>query len=181
MKHIKRYKLFLEENDFEIDPKDETNIKMSKEKLNELRKQISEFNSKKSTIENLYLKTENEEELNKKVESLLGIPEKRNPYLVLFLTACSYKRKLDKTREKIVNDKIKLDDFKMELKDAVDSKVKDSINVKIKEIEQRLSDANMNISKLNKDISESHKSLTDRMIKDEKDIQEHIKNISIKK
>lgn len=185
MKYLKRYNPFLEEAEFDIQTTDEPDIKMSKEKLNSLIGYIKEFKSKKNSIDLIYTKTDNDVDLKKKIEQLTG-PEvsskkDRNPFIVEYLNVSEMKRRMDKIRKELVDDKIKLDDFNEELKNATDSTQKVSINQKISDINKRMGLSNTSISKLKSDITKYEKELNDRMLKSEKEMKDYIKKISNKK
>ena len=81
MKYLKKYKLFKEEAEFDIQPSDETNVKKSKEELTVTDNNIKDYNKKKVTIDDIYKNSKSDEEIGKKIDTLLGPDkEKRNPY-----------------------------------------------------------------------------------------------------
>jgi adenylate kinase family enzyme len=83
MKYLKKYKLFLEENEFDIKDSDAEDVKMSKEKLNDLKNQIAEYNQNKSKVIDLYKKANSIEEANEELKKILGEDsESRNSFLV---------------------------------------------------------------------------------------------------
>ena len=55
MRHLKPYKIFLEEAEFDVNITDEPDIKMAKEKLTTLKNQLTEYKTKKPLIDNAYL------------------------------------------------------------------------------------------------------------------------------
>ena len=107
--------------------------------------------------------------------------EDRNPFLVEYLNVSDLKRRLDKVQKDNTDDKLKLDDFKNELKSATDSKQKATVSQKIDEINKRMGLANSTISKLKSDIVNAEKVLKDKMAKQEKDMKEYIKKMKLQK
>jgi hypothetical protein len=178
MKHLKTYKIFKEEVDFNINPTDDPSVNMAKEKMNLYKKQLVEFKSKKSQLDNIYLKTENEKELQSKIEQLIGNQENKNPFLVEYSSISSFKRKTEKTQKTITEDKIKADDFNSELNLATDDSIKSKLKTKILEIKQKILDNQKKISELSKNISEGEKKLNDKILEIEKNIKENIEKIT---
>ena len=182
MRYLKLYKLFKEDNEFDPNPTDAPDIKMSKENLDMVMNQIKTFKSKKSAIDQIYLNTTDDKELETKINTLLGpeisSKEDRNPFMVEYLNVSNLKRKVDQTRKGTVEDKMKLDDFGEDLKDATDADEKKAINQKITDITQRINQSNTDISKLSNDITNAEKALNTKMDSQIKDIKDYIKNIN---
>jgi len=185
MRYLKKYLLFKEEAEFDPQVTDAPDLRMSKEKLNTLMKQISEFKEKKPLLDQAYLKIEDDKALDNKVKEILGPEvssrEDRNPFLVEYLNVTDLKRRLDKVQKDNANDKLKLDDFNNELKSATDSKQKASISQKLDEINKRMGLTNSTISKLKSDIINAEKVLKDKMTKQEKDMKDYIKKMKLQK
>jgi hypothetical protein len=181
MKYLKKYISFNEESEFDINKSDNPDLGMPKEKLNSLMSQIKEFKEKKGIIDQVYLKIKDDKELSDKIKEILGkeVSPKmdRNPFLVEYLNVSDLKRRLEKVKKDIVDDKLKLDDFNEELKFTSDSNQKSSIQQKISDINKRISLSNTSISKINSDIINAEKSLNSKMSSQEKNMKEYIKNI----
>lgn len=181
MRYLKRYALFTEDV-FAIKATDQPNVSMSKEQLNSLVKYLKDFKAKKPLIDKIYLDSKDDNELKTKIEKLLGpqVSNKldRNPFMTEYLTVSDMKRRLDRTRKDIVDDKLKLDDFGEELKNSTDSDQKASVNIKISDISKRMGLANTSISKLSSDINKAENSLKVKMTKMETDMKKRINNIS---
>jgi hypothetical protein len=185
MKYLKKYSKFNEESEFETQLNDPTDIRMSKEKLNILMKNITDFKSKKNQIDQIYLNEKDDSKIDQRIGDLLG-PEvsnkqDRNPFLVEYLNVSNLKRKLDKLRKGILDDKVKSDDFNQELKSVKDTSQKTSVQQKITNINKRMSESNSEISKISSQISSAEKSLKDRMSKQEKEMKEYVRNLNDKK
>jgi hypothetical protein len=58
MKYLKKYTIFLEEDEFEVKDTDQADVKMAKEKMNTIKEQFNEYNEKKSLIDQVYIKTD---------------------------------------------------------------------------------------------------------------------------
>lgn len=185
MRYLKRYNSFNEEAEFDPKVTDAPDIKMSKEKLNTLMNQIKTFKEKKSTIDQIYLKTPDDIQLKKKIGDLLGpeisVKEDRNPFMIEYLNVSDLKRRVEKVKKENVDDKMKLDDFNQDLKSSTDSSQKSAIQQKISDINKRIGLANTTITKIINDINAAEKSLNTRMVKQEKEMKDYIKNISTNK
>jgi hypothetical protein len=142
MKYIKKYKLFIEADEFDIQTTDTPDIKMAKEKMDTIEKQFVEYKTKKITIDQIYLNTKDDSEIEEELQKILAKPIYKMDLIEIFLIEYSYlaklKRSLDKMRQQNVDDKIKLDDFNEELREAEEQTVKESIAFKIKEINDRM-------------------------------------------
>jgi hypothetical protein len=151
---------------------------MSKEKLSFIKKQISDFKSKKATIDNIFLTVENDNDLKSKIEEIAGKDEGKNPFIVEYTHIAKLKRKIDKLQKDNANNKIKKDDFSEELKLARDDISKENITSKINDITNRISTNYSTISSLNKEIEEYQSKLNKKMSDIEKDLLDNIKKIS---
>jgi hypothetical protein len=181
MKNIKTYKLFTEEADFNVSLTDEPDIKMAKDQLAVTKNQLVEYKSKKTLIDNAYLKIKSDADLKLKIDEIVGKSDDKtpkNPFIVEYLHIASLKRRLDKLQSDITNDKIKKDDFGAELGLSKDDSVKQAVNVKITDITNRISTNTANISSLVKDLAEAQKSLDTKMINIEKNMMDNIKKLS---
>jgi len=186
MKHIKKYKLFLEEAEFEVNLGDEPDVKMSKEKLSSLKKQIADFKTKKPLLDKAFLTAATDADLTKAVENIVGktdiLPEEdRNPFIVEYLHISNLKRKIDNLQKTITNDKVKKDDFLQQvanIKDLKDDVTKQNVNAKINDITNRISTNYKTISSLTTEISSYQTKLYKKMADIEKDLKDNIKKIS---
>ncbi len=83
MKYLKKYRLFLEEDEFEVKDTDKEDVKMSKQKLNQLKTDLKEYPAKKTQIDTLYKNAKKLSDAENKIEDIIGDePELRNPFLV---------------------------------------------------------------------------------------------------
>ena len=94
MKYLKKYKLFTEEVDFETNITDEPDLKMSKEKLETLKKNLTDYKTKKPLLDKAYLTALTDIDLKSAVDGIVGktdaLPEKdRNLGPELFMDVSS--------------------------------------------------------------------------------------------
>jgi hypothetical protein len=186
MRHLKPYRIFLEEAEFDVNITDEPDIKMAKEKLTTLKNHLNEYKTKKSLIDSAYLTIKIDADLQKKIESIVGkvdaLPgQDRNPFLVEYLHIASLTRKVDKLQKDIANVKVKKDDFSEELKLSKDDSTKQVVSSKITDITNRISTNAASIASLTKEISDAQTTLNKKMIDTEKNMMDNIKKISKEK
>ena len=185
MKHLKRYKLFTEEADFDVNITDEPDLKMAKEKLATLKTNLSDYKTKKPIIDTAYLTIKIDADLQKKTEEIIGKTDiqsgkDRNPFLVEYLHVSNLKRKINNLQNELVKDKLSKDDFTEELKLSTESSTKASVNSKISDITNRISTKTTNIALLSKEVTDAEKELQTKMSNVEKEMQDYIKKISSK-
>jgi hypothetical protein len=174
MKYLKKYKLFLEEDEFETKDTDKEDVKLSKKKLDLLRSQLAEYPSKKIGIDNIYKKYKTIKETESEIENILG----SNPFLVDYNNISRISKEVDIIHNEIVLDKIKADEFKEEASLVKDSETKAIISSKLADIQNRISDKNKELEDKKKDVIDLSKELDEKMVKMRTDMEEHIKKIS---
>jgi hypothetical protein len=183
MRTIKSFSKFNEEVDLNVKITDEPDLKMSKEKLNTLKKQISEYKTKKILLDKAYLTSSTDADLQAKVGEIVGktdaLPkEDRNPFLVEYLNIANLKRKVEKLGDDITKDKVKKDDFSQELRYAKEASTKEMVNKKLTDLNNRIGTNTTTIATLKKEIDDSQKKLDIKMVQIEKEMTEYIKKIS---
>ena len=94
MKHLKKYQLFLEDN-FDIKDTDKEDVKMSKEKMNDIQKDMTDYQAKKSQIENIYKKAKTIQETEELIKPIIGDAEEGNPYLIEFNSICRIEKEIE--------------------------------------------------------------------------------------
>jgi hypothetical protein len=177
MKHLKRYKLFLEEVDDSIESK------MAKEKMDTYNKYISEYSPKSKLIDDIYKNSKSTEEIAKKLEDLLGktdvsSKEDRNPFLVEYCQVSKLKKQIEDAQRDNSIDKIKLDDFQQDISATKDADLKTSLNTQITDIRNRMGVRSGKITDYQKEITDSEKNLKDKMMKISKEMSDSIKKLS---
>lgn len=170
LKYLKDYNLFKE--NFDIEESDEESVKASKEELNKLKSRITEFNTKKSSIDTLYKSDNNKEEGLKKI---LGEND-RNPFLVSYSSIASIENQIAELNIKSDSKAIELSNFKDRLATA-ESTSKPGLSDKIKEIDDKLSSIRKELDEKIKKLPELESELKDRIQKSEDDIKNWITKI----
>ena len=183
MKYLKKYKLFTEEADFDVNITDEPDLKMAKEKLATLKTNLSDYKTKKPIIDTAYLTIKIDDDLQKKTEEIMGKTDiqsgkDRNPFLVEYLHVSNLKRKINNLQNELVKDKLSKDDFTEELSLSTESSTKASVTSKISDITNRISAKTTNIALLSKEVTDAEKELQTKMFNVEKEMQDYIKKIS---
>lgn len=173
MKYLKKYILFKE--DFEVEDSDEESVKVSKEELNKIKERISEFNSKKASIDTLY--KSNKDNIGDELKKIIGEEDGRNPFLALYSSIASTKNKVDKLQKKSDDKAIELSNFKDRLSIAEDPESKVQLSEKIKEIEEQISDIKSDLEDLMSKIPEMERELGDKIDKSENDLKNWIEKI----
>jgi len=175
MKYLKKWSLYLE--DFEVNDTDSSDIKMAKEKLNTLRKQIDEFNIKSKEIDIAY-KTNDDKKISDMEKKLFGDTDiksgaDRNEFLVKYLNISKKKREIEKNTNNIASDNINLIKSKDILNVTTDNEIKNrynkevipsiqkKINTSKDKIKNNEKDINLQISQIQKDMSDRQKNLMD--------------------
>lgn len=173
MKYLKKYHLFKENDSFEISDTDDPDIKLSKEKLADLKKKLSEYNSKKSAIDNLYKSDKIDDS---ELEKIVGKDEDKNTFLVSYSNISSMNKKLNDLKEKENKKAVELSNFKDRLSDASDDS-KSIISAKISEIDSQISKIRQDIAEISKKIPELEKEHKEKMVKIEDDMKSWIQKI----
>lgn len=171
MKYLRKYNAFKE--NLEIEETDPEDIKISKEGLNELKAKISEFNSKKSSIDSLY---NSDKDITKGLETILG-KENRNTFLVSYANIASAKKKIITLQNKGTDKAIELSDFKDRLSETSDNEKRSEINNKISEINSQIIENRKDISDAIRKVPELEKELKEKMRKNEDDMKKWIEKI----
>lgn len=178
-----KYLKYFEEAEFDIKITDQPELKMSKERFQDFKKYLKDYNDNKKLIDKIYLNAKTDADLKKGIEDLLkkiNSPnkEEENPFIVEYLNVANLKRKMDTLQKELVNDKISKSDFSQQLGLASEQTTKDAITTKLTDINNRISTKTTTISSLSKDVNDSEKKIKDKMSKMEKEMKDYIKNIS---
>jgi len=181
MKYLKKYKLFLEADEFEIGDTDTPDVVMSKEKMNTIMSNMKDYKTKKSQIDALYSKEDGD--IKPELENILGKTDvqsgkDRNPFLVEYAHLAKLEKDINKSQDGNSNDKIKLDDLQQSLGLSEDSETKKAVEFKISDIKNRMSERSSKISEIQQDLVEKEKDHKEKMVKMEKDMRDHVKNLS---
>lgn len=178
MKYLKGYRTF-EEAEFDVSPNDTINVKKSKEQLTVIRDDIDEYNRVKPKLDLIYKNSKTDIEISKKVDELVGKDkEKRNPFLVSYLTVCDDERRMSNLIKSLSEDEMSVNRMKdmMNLTDDVNQKK--NMKISIDEIKNRSARTKSDISKLKLDIQKRRKDIELKTKDVLKGIQKDIKNIT---
>lgn len=177
MKHLKRYQLFLEDN-FEIKDTDKEDVKMSKEKMNDINKDISEYQAKKSQIASIWKKAKTIDEAEALIKPIIGEGEDGNEFLMEFNTISRIEKEISLTHEEIVKDKVRADDLRSEAALIEDSETKAAANGKVTDIMNRIAEGNKKILDKTKEFEELEKKHLEKIQDMKQNMSEYIKKIS---
>lgn len=177
MKYLKKYQLFLEDS-FDIKDTDKEDVKMSKEKMNDISKDMSDYQAKKSQISGIYKKANTIEETEDQIKNIIGDPKEGNQFLIEFNTICRIQKEIELIHKEIVNDKIRVDDMRSEAQLIDDSETKASATGKVTDIQTRIAQNNKKIIDKAKELGKLTTDHTKKMVNMKKDIENYIKKIS---
>jgi len=177
MKHLKKYQLFLEDN-FDIKDTDKEDVKMSKEKMNDIQKDMTDYQAKKSQIENIYKKAKTIQETEELIKPIIGDAEEGNPYLIEFNSICRIEKEIELIHNEIVKDKIRADDMREEASLIEDSETKAAATGKLTDIQNRIATKNKEILDKTKEFQELDKQHIKKMQDMKKDMSNYIEKIS---
>lgn len=177
MRHLKKYQLFLKEN-FDIKDTDKEDVKMSKEKMNDIQKDINEYQTKKSQISEIYKKSKTISEADELIKPIIGDAEKGNQFLIEFNSICRIEKEIELIHTEIVKDKIRADDMREEASLIEDSETKAAATGKLTDIQNRISAKNKEILDKTKEFQELEKGHIKKIQDMKLDMEEYIKKIS---
>ena len=182
MRYLNNYQAFLEA-DIPVGDTDKPDIKMAKEKINTINRQITEYQEKKPKIDQLYSSTSNNKEIEDGLKKILGesdvnSKEDRNPFLVKYLEVARLKKEVEDIQNKNVKDKMTLDDFNQELSLSKDASTKQAVSFKISDIKNRISLNSAEIVKKMQEIQKRETESKTEMDKIKRDIIQNTQRIN---
>ena len=165
---VKSYQLFLEE----LDNISATASIDTATQLKTLNQQVSEYNSKKSQLDNLFKTITDENILSKRIDSLLGIDKnKRNPFLIEYLNTCMIQRKMNLLDKSITDSQNQVNQLKITLNSTIDVNEKSKINGQITGTNNNIQIDKKTIEQLKKDLENSKKNLLIMINNKKKELQ----------
>lgn len=173
MIYLKKYKNFLESDEFDITDNDKEDVKMAKEKLNSLKVKLNEYNSKKSQVDSLY-KSDNIKPGD--LEKIVGKDDNRNEFLVSYANIAAMTKKIEDLKEKDNKKAAELSEFKDRLSDAGEES-KESISDRISVIGDQIKDIKSKISESSKKLPEMIKEHELKMSNLEENMKKWIEKI----
>jgi len=172
--------MFLE-NSFDIKDTDKEDVKMSKQKMNDINKEITDYQIKKSQIDTIYQKVKTKEDLEQAqelVKPIIGEGEKSNMFLIKWNTISRIEKEIEILHDEIVKDKIRADDMRSEANLVKDSETKAAAMGKVTDIQNRIADKNKKILDKTKEFEELDKAHIKEIEVMKKDMNDYIKKIS---
>jgi hypothetical protein len=176
MKYVFNYQKFIEK--LEIKDTDEPDVKMSKEKMNALEDQFTEFNQKKAQIDAVYQDDKlTDKDIEVKLKSIIGEieagPEQdRNPFLIEYSTLKKLEREVSHLQDERTKDKLKIQEFQEELSllDKEETKLLTKSN--INDLNTKLAQKSAKILEIGKSIESKKKEMEQKMTDVKKEIDE---------
>ena len=174
-----KWDLWLE--NLEIKDSDTSDIKMAKQKLNTLRAQIDEFDSKYKDIDVAY-KSNDDKKILDMEKKLFGPTDirngaDRNEFLVKYLNIAKKKRQIDKGVNQIATDNLNLQKSQDILSIATDKGIKDQYNKEIPKLKQKIQNTKAGIEKKEVDMAKQFNDIQKEMDEREKEMIEYINKI----
>ena len=174
---IKNYKNFILEN-LEPEKNDSIDIVSSKNALNKMEEEIKEYNAKRGTLYNLYMKSLNEIELNKLLVSnkFLNISDPKKTIFynkLLGMSAEIFKKQRQINNLNLSIDKLKkdMDNEKTNIKNNPSSKQYGDENIKL--MNDKMKVKTKEINKLNQDCAKLELDLKEKMKQYQKEINDN--------
>jgi len=188
MKYLKKYDIFLEEAEFDVQDTDSPDVKVAKDGMNTMELNLDEYKTKKSLIDKLYLEVKDPTQIEAKLKEILGATDiqggkDRNPFLVEYAHLAKLKADVESMKQQNVYDKAFIDDFNQELKDLDANKTNDPaqklvITTKIAAVNKRITDRTPKMTQIQNDFNKSFTEHTAKINKMGSDMTEYIKKIS---
>lgn len=188
MKHLKKYDIFLEEAEFDVQPTDTPDVKVAKDGMNTMKLNLDEYKTKKSLIDKLYLEVKDPTQIEAKLKEILGVTDiqngkDRNPFLVEYAHLAKLKADIESMKQQNVYDKAFIDDFNQELRNLEANKTNDPtqklvITKKIADVNKRIADRTPKLTQIQNDFNKSFTEHNDKINKMGSDMTEYIKKIS---
>ena len=188
MKHLKKYDIFLEEAEFDVQDTDTPDVKVAKDGMNTMKLNLDEYKTKKSLIDKLYLEVKDPTQIEAKLKEILGVTDiqngkDRNPFLVEYAHLAKLKADIESMKQQNVYDKAFIDDFNQELRNLEANKTNDPtqklvITKKIADVNKRIADRTPKLTQIQNDFNKSFTEHNDKINKMGSDMTEYIKKIS---
>lgn len=179
MRYLRDWNLWLE--NLETNDSDTPDIKKAKEKLNTLRMQIDEFNSKYKDIDTAY-KTNDDKKISDMEKKLFGPTDirngaDRNEFLVKYLNIAKKSRQVDKDVNQIATDDLTLKKSQDILNITTDNNIKAQYNNEIPKLKQKIQNTKAGIEKKKVDMVKQFNDIQNEMAEREKEMIEYINKI----
>ena len=166
---IDRFRRFVEK--LAVNAADSPALRAAKEDSNLTEERLAEYKNKKETLTKLYTDVDaegkfvnDEKTIKEKVEGLLGQDEnKRNTFLVQWMTVLDIERRLKTEQRKESDDKIAAERLRQDISQEMDEASKSKMQKQLDDLNSRMS--NYDVSKLENELETSRKAFLDTMSK----------------
>jgi DNA repair exonuclease SbcCD ATPase subunit len=183
MKYIKRHKLILEADDtIEVEQNDSTSISELKERLNDLKDEINEYNMKKSKLEDVVMSNTEGKDISKVVSDIID----ENRFLTMYHPVVQKMFEIDALEKRIEYYKQLLSEREGDLKlsanlsDAEERQEQaDKLNKQIEDIKTKGKDMQDKLKEMQKQVDEEQKDLAEFIKNAEEKFEEDIKKLQI--
>jgi len=174
MKYIKRNKLIKEDNEevIEVDKTDSDSMSKLKERLNDLKDEVNEFNMKKSKLEKIVMDNREGKDISKVIEDIIN----GNKFLTMYypvvkkmLNADLLKERIDYYKKLLVERGGDLESSKNLSDPEERQEQEDKINAQIDSIKEK-----------GKDMEEKLKEMEKKVDEEQKDLEKYIDNMKDK-
>lgn len=178
MRYLKKFKHF---EDIEPSVTDEPDVKIAKEKTEDLQKSLSEFPSLKSELDKAFneIKSDQDNEpLNKKIEEIeKKYPE--NPFIESYTRVMNLQVRIKSIQDELIKYNDDLHQNEEDLKQIVSDKGDVTTKTKtINDIKEKQKIKTQEIEKLKKDLLDAEKGHKDKMDTIKKEILDYSKKIT---
>ena len=184
MKYIKGYKLYLEADAIQPNSADTTQVAADKNNMNATIQNVSEFNSRKANLTNIYMTYKDEKDLVNKLIAQKFINKGTkitdvvfiNPLLGMWAQCAQKRRELQDLQNKINQENKTLTDTTNSLNNNPSSK--ETINQNIDNDKKQIGDDRKTWNDLNKTVQSMEKDVMDRLNQIKTSTQKEQQNIN---
>lgn len=184
MKYIKRNKIILEANEdtIEIEQKDSTSIAELKERFNDLKEEIDEFEQKRSKLEKVVMDNKEGKDISKVVADIIG----DNKFLTMYHPVVKKMADIEALEQRIEYYKQLLSERENDLMlsaNLSDPEEKDEqttkLNGQIEDIKEKGKNMQDQLKEMQKKVDEEKKDLKEYIDNTKKQFEEDIKTLQI--
>jgi len=184
MKYIKGYKLYLEADAIQPNSADTTQVAADKNNMNATIQNVSEFNSRKANLTNIYMTYKDEKDLVNKLIAQKFINKGTkitdvvfiNPLLGMWAQCAQKRRELQDLQNTINQENKTLTDTTNSLNNNPSSK--ETINQNIDNDKKQIGDDRKTLNDLNKTVQSMEKDVMDRLNQIKTSTQKEQQNIN---
>lgn len=171
--------LKLRESDtFEIEDTDSEDTKIAKQSLEDLKKEIADYNSKKTSLESIYKNMNKDDEaVGLEAKKIIMDGDKANSFLSNYANILSNRRKVNGIQNAIDENVIQINDLKNRIADSESNEIKEKMNKSIVDKENANKEKMNQIKEIEENIKEMESELKDKLSEKENQIKEWIAKI----